>query len=66
MSMFGSKIGSWSVQFSMEIETAEVPCQGCRKKIVVILPYTGCPFCEDCVMPKAYTLGTEDFTHNES
>lgn len=28
--------------------TVEVPCQSCGKIVVVILPYKGCAFCEDC------------------
>jgi len=49
-----------------EVITAEVPCQGCGKLMTVALPFIGCPFCNDCMQSKAYTLGSEIFDYNES
>ena len=45
---------------------AETPCQGCGKSITVAVPFSGCPFCSDCIAPQSWSLGTEDFIHNES
>lgn len=44
----------------------ELPCQGCGKIMAVPIPFKGCPFCGECQAVKSWSLGTEDFTHNES
>ena len=49
-----------------EVEIMQVPCQGCGKLITVTLPFIGCPFCNDCMQPKVYSLGSENFDYNES
>lgn len=33
---------------------ADVPCQGCGKTITVAIPFTGCPFCSDCIKPQIW------------
>lgn len=45
---------------------ADVPCQGCGKTITIAIPFTGCPFCSDCIVPQTWSGNTEDFGYNES
>ena len=48
------------------METIEIPCQNCGKKIEIITPFVGCPFCEECMNNQVmWTSGTENFDYNE-